>query len=187
MNEKIKNLYIQKILHEYSLINVDYELKNTLVNENRDEFLKEVNKNEPVENTSSSSNSNKNKKDESKVKDSEISEATKKKIKKIYRDIVKLTHPDKIDSELLKSYYVEATHAYDNNDLLELFIISGKLQINIDLSNDDIKLLNSLINIKRGEIKKIEDSYIWLWISANTVEQKQIIIDSFIKYCKKTL
>ena len=184
MNEKIKQLYIQKILQEYNLINVDYELKNTLVDENRSEFLKEVNKDKSVEN---SSNKNKNKKEESKIKDSEINENTKIKIKKIYRDIVKLTHPDKVDSELLKSYYVDATKAYDNNDLLELFVISGKLQINVDLSNDDIELLNNLINIKKNEIKKIEDSYIWLWINAKTDEQKQIIINSFIEHCKKTL
>ena len=50
MNEKIKQLYIQKILQEYNLINVDYELKNTLVDENRHEFLKKVNKDKPVEN-----------------------------------------------------------------------------------------------------------------------------------------
>lgn len=187
MNEKVKQLYIQKILQEYNLINVDYELKNTLVDENRAEFLKIVNKDKPVENDENSSNNNQKKKEEQKIKDSELNENTKSKIKKIYREIVKLTHPDKVDSELLKSYYVDATKAYDNNDLLELFVICGKLQINVDLSNDDIELLNNLINIKKGEIKKIEDSYIWLWINAKTDEQKQLIINSFIEHCKKTL
>ena len=187
MNEKIKQLYIQKILQEYNLINVDYELKNILVDENRGEFLKIVNKDKPVQNNENPPKNSEKKKEEPKIKDSEINENTKRKIKKIYRDIVKLTHPDKVDSELLKSYYVDATKAYDDNDLLELFVISGKLQINVDLSNDDIELLNNLINIKKTEIKKIEYSYIWLWINAKTDEQKQIIINSFIEHCKKTL
>ena len=62
MNEKIKQLYIQKILQEYNLINVDYELKNILVDENRGDFLKEVNKDKPIENDENSQKNGEKKK-----------------------------------------------------------------------------------------------------------------------------
>ena len=42
MNNKIKKLQIQKVIQEYNLLNTDYELKNNMVEEYRQEFLKET-------------------------------------------------------------------------------------------------------------------------------------------------
>ena len=181
MNDKIKKLQIQKVIQEYNLLITDYELKNNMVEEYREEFLKETFTEDKTDNQNTD---NTPKKEEVKIKSEEISKETKDKIKKIYREIVKQTHPDKVDSEVLNNYYLDATRAYDLNDVLELYIICEKLDIDVEISELELELFDKLIEIKRNEIKRIEDSFIWFWINAKTEEQKQEIVDRFITFSR---
>lgn len=181
MNDKIKKLQIQKVIQEYNLLITDYELKNNMVEEYREEFLKETFTEDKTNNQSTDSTP---KKEEVKIKSEEISKETKDKIKKIYREIVKQTHPDKVDSEVLNNYYLDATRAYDLNDVLELYIICEKLDIDVEISELELELFDKLIEIKRNKIKRIEDSFIWVWINAKTEEQKQEIVDRFITFSR---
>ena len=181
MNNKIKKLQIQKVIQEYNLLITDYELKNNMVEEYREEFLKETFTEDKTDNQNTD---NTPKKEEVKIKSEEISKETKDKIKKIYREIVKQTHPDKVDSEVLNNYYLDATRAYDLNDVLELYIICEKLDIDVEISELELELFDKLIEIKRNEIKRIEDSFIWVWINAKTEEQKQEIVDRFITFSR---
>lgn len=181
MNDKIKKLQIQKVIQEYNLLITDYELKNNMVEEYREEFLKETFTEDKTDNQNTD---NTPKKEEVKIKSEEISKETKDKIKKIYREIVKQTHPDKVDSEVLNNYYLDATRAYDLNDVLELYIICEKLDIDVEISELELELFDKLIEMKRNEIKRIEDSFIWVWINAKTEEQKQQIVDRFITFSR---
>jgi len=181
VNDKIKKLQIQKVIQEYNLLITDYELKNNMVEEYREEFLKETFTEDKTNNQSTDSTP---KKEEVKIKSEEISKETKDKIKKIYREIVKQTHPDKVDSEVLNNYYLDATRAYDLNDVLELYIICEKLDIDVEISELELELFDKLIEIKRNKIKRIEDSFIWVWINAKTEEQKQEIVDRFITFSR---
>ena len=181
MNDKIKKLQIQKVIQEYNLLITDYELKNNMVEEYREEFLKET---FTEDKTNNQNTDNTPKKEEVKIKSEEISKETKDKIKKIYREIVKQTHPDKVDSEVLNNYYLDATRAYELNDVLELYIICEKLDIDVKISELELELFDKLIEIKRNEIKRIEDSFIWVWINAKTEEQKQDIVDRFITFSR---
>lgn len=181
MNDKIKKLQIQKVIQEYNLLITDYELKNNMVEEYREEFLKETFTEDKTDNQNTD---NTPKKEEVKIKSEEISKETKDKIKKIYREIVKQTHPDKVDSEVLNNYYLDATRAYDLNDVLELYIICEKLDIDVEISELELELFDKLIEMKRNEIKRIEDSFIWVWINAKTEEQKQEIVDRFITFSR---
>ena len=181
MNDKIKKLQIQKVIQEYNLLITDYELKNNMVEEYREEFLKET---FTEDKTNNQNTDNTPKKEEVKIKSEEISKETKDKIKKIYREIVKQTHPDKVDSEVLNNYYLDATRAYELNDVLELYIICEKLDIDVKISELELELFDKLIEIKRNEIKRIEDSFIWVWINAKTEEQKQEIVDRFITFSR---
>ena len=180
MNYKIKKLQIQRIIQEYNLLNTDYELKNNMVDEYREEFLKETFAKEKKDNQENGPI----KKEEVKIKNENIPNQTKSKIKKIYREIVKQTHPDKVNSEVLNNYYLDATIAYDLNDILELYIICEKLGIDVEISELELELFDKLIEIKRNEIKRIEDSFIWVWINAKTEEQKQQIVDRFITFSR---
>lgn len=181
MNDKIKKLQVQKVIQEYNLLITDYELKNNMVEEYREEFLKETFTEDKTDNQNTD---NTPKKEEVKIKSEEISKETKDKIKKIYREIVKQTHPDKVDSEVLNNYYLDATRAYDLNDVLELYIICEKLDIDVEISELELELFDKLIEMKRNEIKRIEDSFIWVWINAKTEEQKQQIVDRFITFSR---
>jgi len=180
VNEKIKKLQIQKVIQEYNLLNTDYELKNNMVEEYRAEFLKETfnedkSKEQDIDSTP--------KKTEAKIKNEDIPKDTKDKIKKIYREIVKQTHPDKVNSEVLNNYYLDATKAYDLNDVLELYIICEKLDIDTEISNLELELFDKLIEIKKSEIRRIEESFIWVWINSKSEEEKQKIVDRFITFC----
>jgi hypothetical protein len=45
------------------------------------------------------------------------------KIRKLYRDIVKVTHPDKVDNKSLNDIYIESTKCYDENDKIGIYKI----------------------------------------------------------------
>lgn len=180
MNDKIKKLQIQKVIQEYNLLNTDYELKNNMVEEYRLEFLKETFNEDKSEEKNIN---NTPKKTEVKIKNEDIPKETKAKVKKIYREIVKQTHPDKVNSEVLNNYYLDATIAYDLNDILELYIICEKLDIDVEISNLELELFDKLIEIKKSEIKRIEESFIWVWINSKTEEEKKEVVDRFITFC----
>jgi hypothetical protein len=165
----------------------DEELKKELINIKQKDFLDLVNNKLNELNPQDSNHEDiskqesKNKKIEPKIDISGISENTKVRIKKIYRNIVKVTHPDKVDSDELKELYMEATEAYEAYNIFELCFISKKLNIKVKLSLEETKTLNELINSKKDEIKKIESSFIWLWLIAPNENDKNELVDRFIE------
>lgn len=196
MNTSLKNLQIQRLVQEYSYLILDDQYKKEIVNTYQTDFLNLVNgkielpevvepeKNEKQEdkkdeNREQSEEKEKIKKDPI-INPDIVSKATKDKVKKIFRDIAKLTHPDKVDDEKLTSLYIEAKIAYDNYDLFELYFISNKLNIILDLGEDDINVLTILIDHKKNSLKGIETSFIWKWVHTNDEEQKEKIINDFV-------
>jgi hypothetical protein len=86
-----------------------------------------------------------------------------------------------VNSEELIEVYHRATIATDNYNILELFQICVDLKIDIELDMEDVDVLNFLIQKKKDEIKKIESSFIWLWINAKTDEEKNKVVEMFVK------
>jgi hypothetical protein len=187
MDEKLVDLQINKLIQEYSYLKSDEELKKELINIKQKDFLDLVNDKLNELNPQESNHEpktkqeSKTKKIEPKIDISGISENTKVRIKKIYRNIVKVTHPDKVDSDELKELYMEATEAYEAYNIFELCFISKKLNIKVKLSLEETKTLNELINSKKDEIKKIESSFIWLWLMAPNEINKNELVDRFIE------
>lgn len=186
MDEKLIDLQINKLVQEYSFLKSDEELKKELINVKQKEFLDLVNGKLNELNPQNSNHEPKTKQEpktkkiEPKIDISGISENTKVRIKKIYRNIVKVTHPDRVDSDELKKFYMEATEAYEAYNIFELCFISKKLNIKVKLSLEETKTLNELIESKKDEIKKIESSFIWLWITAANENDKNELVDRFI-------
>lgn len=179
--DKIEVLKMQKILQEYSFLDSDYEYKNEIVNTYKGDFLKEIGekskdleeKLEPVEQSK-----------EPIEKDVPVaSDVNIEKCKSIYREIVKITHPDKTNSENLIEFYIKAKTAYEEYNLFDLYLIASKLNLKIGLEVEDYNLLIQLITIKRDKIKKIEDSWLWSWLSAKD-EDKENIVNIFIEKTK---
>lgn len=183
MDDKLVELQINKLIQEYSYLKSDEDFKKELISTKQKGFLDLVNEKlgdlNPQE--TNQNQEQKSKKVEPKIDMSGVSENTKVRIKKIYRNIVKLTHPDKAESEELKELYIQATEAYESYDIFELCIISKKLNIKVKLSLDETKTLNELIESKKNEIKQIESSFIWLWITAANDTEQNNLVDRFIE------
>jgi hypothetical protein len=186
MNEKLKKLHIQTLLQEYNFLNLDYEYKMSLIEEHKPEFLNIINKDKPnnLEPQTGETSSSIEKKT---IKDEDLTEDDKKKLKMVYREIVKKTHPDRTESTEYNELYVEATKHYDNNDLIGLYFISIKLNLFFDLDYGSKKIINNLIDLKKDEIKQLESSFIWVWINSKTEEDKNNVVDKFMKKHKNNL
>jgi hypothetical protein len=187
MDDKINDLKVAKIIQEYTFLKTDEELKKEIINVNQQEFLELINTrlNEfeeaalkpqeiPSEPTSA-------KKVEPKININEIDNNTKVKLKKIYREIVKLTHPDKVDSEELKDLYIQAKEAYESFDLFELYFIGKSLKLSFKLTLEETKILNDLIEFKKNEIKQLESSFVWVWLNSESEVEKNMVIYKFLK------
>ena len=187
MDDKINDLKVAKIIQEYTFLKTDEELKKELINVNQQEFLELINtrlnefeesalkpQETPTEPISA-------KKIEPKINIDEIDNNTKVKLKKIYREIVKLTHPDKVDSEELKDLYIQAKDAYESFDLFELYFIGKTLKLSFKLTLEETNVLNELIEFKKNEIKQLESSFVWVWLNSENEIEKNMVIYKFLK------
>ena len=186
MSDKLKKLQIKKLIQEYEFLLTESEYVKEIVDENKPVFLdaaQEVRKKLNIPISEPKTNNSENNKNESinEKKPENISDSTKTKVKKIYREIVKLTHPDRTNSEKMVEIYRNATISADNHNILDLFQICVELKIPIELDMEDIDVLNFLIKTKKDDIKKIEGSFIWLWLNAKTEEEKNKLVEMFVK------
>ncbi len=188
MKNKLKQLEIKKLVQEYNFLLSEDEYRLEVIEEHKPIFMEKVGeikkrldikpnldkineftKNQEIEN------------EENRLKSEDVSDSTKNKIKKIYREIVKLTHPDKINSENYLEVYHRATKYSNQFNILGLFQICVELNIPIELDMEDIDVLNFLIKQKKDDIKKIDSSFIWLWVSGINDEEKDKIVENFVK------
>tara|TARA_R110000803_G_scaffold11524_2_gene34265 strand:- start:420 stop:956 length:537 start_codon:yes stop_codon:yes gene_type:complete len=106
-------------------------------------------------------------------------------IKKLYREISKISHPDKVESVYLESMFKETNTAYKNKDIAKLFRIAVTLEINLE--NIDITYISGKIKEKirifEDKILTYTNSYAWKWGTASTPEEEEHIrtlINSFV-------
>jgi len=179
MNKRLEQLEVKKLLQEYSFLLLDEEYKHEIIDNNREEFLNKIREaqgdtpppppSEPQE---------KPKKD--KIDPNTVDKSTKDKVKKLYREIAKITHPDKAKTDEHTELYMQATVAAEGFDLFVLYEICSKLNISHSIDGEDKDILKIRINKKRDELKSIESSFIWLYAHAQTDEEKQKLIDHFV-------
>lgn len=187
MDTRIIDLTIAKIVQEYTFLKTDEELKRSLIDESTPTFLELINTQlstiDPtlIKPQVDPSTQSQIKKKEPKLDINELDNNTRVKLKKIYREIVKRTHPDKVDSAELAELYIKAKDAYEDCDIFELYFIAKELKLNFKLTLEETRILNDLIEFKKLEIKKLEDSFIWQWMLNETAEAKQEIVNRFIK------
>jgi hypothetical protein len=179
MNKRLEQLEVKKLLQEYSFLLLDEEYKHEIIDNNREEFLNKVREargdTPPPPPTESQE---KTKKD--KIDPNSVDKSTKDKVKKLYREIAKVTHPDKAKTDEHTELYMQATVAAEEFDLFVLYEICSKLNISHSIDGEDKDILKIRINKKRDELKSIESSFIWLYTHAQTDEEKQKLIDHFV-------
>lgn len=189
MNDQLKNLEIKKMIQEYNFLLSDTEYKKEMIDSYREEFLKEIQKMRVELNLPTPEPIIKKENQEGDFEETKIEKInpdlvdfeTKNKIKKIYREIVKKTHPDRIGNDEFLDIYMKATKASDEFDVFTLFNICTKLNIPMDLNSEDKVTLVYLIENKKNELDSLENSFIWKWITFPTEEEKKLLINLFLK------
>ena len=114
--------------------------------------------------------------------------STSSSFKKIFRNIVTSTHPDKAEQkENSKQIYTAATKARKEGNLQEL-LDAGKdasIKVNVsDLTTAELNLLQSNIDELKDKIQKIKNSYAWVWFYSNPSKRNRIFYD-FIESVNK--
>jgi uncharacterized pyridoxamine 5'-phosphate oxidase family protein len=102
-------------------------------------------------------------------------------VKKLYRDIVKTSHPDKIKNHKLNELYLEATQAYENNDLITLYKVCSELNIDFDLPDNYVDELGSKIQSLKRQISFLESTFTFKWIKSTTQDDKNRVVIEFIR------
>lgn len=89
--------------------------------------------------------------------------------KDIYREIVKIAHPDITGEDVdMTRLMRHATEAKNKDDLMTLLDICDDLDITKpDLSDDHIIIMENNISSKENEIKAIQKSDAWVWFHAD--------------------
>ena len=104
------------------------------------------------------------------------------KVKKLYREIVKLTHPDKVKVKKLNDLYLKATEYYESDDITGLYTICTELGIEYELDESDNESILLKIKSLKGKIGFIESTFTWKWYSAKDKEkEKENLILNYIQ------
>ena len=107
----------------------------------------------------------------------------------MYRKLAKILHPDKsnIDTKQDKSdidtkqdEFIKMSKAYETNDYITLFILSYENKVNINLSDNELELINTNIKNKEHEIETTQTKIHWKWFLAENEFEKQQIKESVI-------
>ena len=155
----LQNLHLEKLLKEYDFLTSDLKYKKAVI----DQYLPALrNENENVEPVVEKQF------DVEKVKyvPSEIE-------KQIYRQISKLTHPDKSDA--YENDFKNASVAYSTGNFLQLMKIAKDLQIQFNLDDETVEKIEKEIHDMRMESGMLDQHLIWKWYLAKDSEEKETL------------
>lgn len=191
---RIKFLQTKKLLKELDYIQSDYDYKNEIISEADSQFLLNINTflenypelkeiyNERVDSQIFNNIENKINLPID-ISEEEIVYPNDKAphIKKIYREIVKLTHPDIISDKKLNEYYIDATNLYNMNNEVGIYKIC--LDLNMDKYLDDVdgKLIESNIDDLKNKINFLENTLAWIWLNTDDNKEKQNLLMKYIR------
>lgn len=103
---------------------------------------------------------------------------TDKKIKKVYREIAKKTHPDKVSDRRLNDFYIQAGYMYAEKDIAGIYHICDQLEIDYEFGEEETEIINSKIAVLKDRISFLESTFSWKWHNAeNSNDKNQIILD----------
>ena len=202
--DRIKQLENKKLLNELQYIESDFEYKSEVISEADNNFIAKVNEflskhpelkdifdkkaNIDIENMIKNAeeellSEKEDKEDSEDDEDDETIDNLPKsdKIKKIYREIVKLTHPDKVSSKKLNDLYMESTNYYDDNNLPGLYSICNILNIEYEIEESDNVYISDRINSLKQRIDFIQSTFTWKWHHSVDEAERTNILMVYIK------
>lgn len=197
----IKKLEINRLFKEFEYVKSDYEYKSEIVREADVEFLKSIdtilNKSEELKSIYRDKVDIKIKdKIEKRTQDIHIEESDvggfeieisieennhqtdirPNKIKTLYRQIAKITHPDKVEQERLNTLYIEASKFYNENDIIGIYKICDELSIPYEVEDDDLTLVKENISMLKDRISFLESTFTWKWFNENSDNKNEIVL-----------
>ena len=185
---KKDQLELKKMMKEWDYLLTEEEYKNEVIGEYKSEFLKRVGiieAEKPVAEPVAESKEEEKEQEEPEDIDDGISDYVKKKVKKLYREIAKVAHPDKSDSEDHVTLYIAAKKASVEFDLISLYDICENLNIPYSVEIEDKDVFKASIDGKKDDLKKIDNSFIWLYAEAKTDEERDdLVLRLREKFCK---
>ena len=112
-----------------------------------------------------------------------------KKLKSLYRRIVQICHPDKhppylsdSDKKSLLDIYNDCTGAVRDKSLYFFLESASRLHIEIpDLDKSEILILENNCAEMEDSLKKIKNTYPWVWGENDDEEHRRKILDLFIQ------
>lgn len=183
---KVKKLELKRLLKKLDYLKYDFEYTNEIISESNDIFIDEVNN--ILKRYPELKKEYKNKLDTKiynsvKIKSDNNNENIKpsKAVKKLYRDIAKLTHPDIVKNEKINEVYLASTLFYKNNDIVNLYKICDYMGVNYNISLKDEKIIKKEINSFKKKISFLKSNFTWKWINSDDDKIKKEIVLNFIK------
>ena len=189
---KFRKLEIKRLLKELDYIKSDFECKNEMVSDADNSFMIGLNlfleKNSILKELFEKT-LNKNL-EEILVKDELASEYLKedipkkksnKKLKKIYREIAKSTHPDKVNDRILNDFYIKVGSMYDKDDIVGIYNICDLIGIEYEIGEEDLEIIKSQINTLKERILFLESTFTWKWYNTDSNSIKDKIMLDYIK------
>lgn len=189
---RLKSLEFQRLIKELQFIESDYLYQSEIIRESNNVFLDSVetilDRYPELRSIYRDRTTDKfiNSKIEPNIDDIEVDVLIIKPtidsdVKKIYRKIVKSTHPDKIKNPKLNELYLEATSAYETNDLVTLYKVSSELMIEFEWSESILEQVKDKILNYKSQISFLESTYTFKWLKSSNEDDKLKIILSFIE------
>lgn len=197
---RLKDLEIKRLLKELDFIETDYEYRSEIVSEADSEFMDSINQilsknpelkdlydkkvTDRIEKTINNIKNNEQQEElineeQSKEDDVMINEKSPE-VKKVYREIVKLTHPDKIKDKRLNDYYIKSTDLYNDNDKIGLYKICDELGIEYQIDENDTEIIEDKINTLKRKINFLESTFTWKWFNTKDEKSRERILLDFI-------
>lgn len=208
---KLKSLEIKKLLKELEFTESDFEYRNLAVSEADSLFINSINDflgqhpelkkiyddkitekiNKTIEKIQKKSNDETENSENKNVQDdiTSIEEEQKNdedkanisQIKKLYREIVKLTHPDKVKSNKHNELYIKSSKYYESGNKIGIYSICNELDIEYEIEEDDVILISEQISSLKNKINFIESTFAWQWYNCEDEMLKSQILLNFIK------
>lgn len=101
-------------------------------------------------------------------------------IKKLYRSIAQLTHPDKIKDEHLNDIFKQAAEAIEEENWMVLVELAGELRIDIEfLSDETCEIIEQSIQRNEQQIAGIKNSFSYIWSKQRDDESRDIFKSMF--------
>lgn len=203
---RLKDLEIKRLLKELDFIETDYEYRSEIVSEADSEFMNSINQflsknpelkdlydkkvTDRIEKTINNIKNNEEESieinqeefinEEQSKEDGVMTNEKSPEVKKVYREIVKLTHPDKIKDKRLNDYYIKATDLYNDNDKIGLYKICDELGIEYQIDENDTEIIEDKINTLKRKINFLESTFTWKWFNTKDEKSRERILLDFI-------